>query len=543
MWVAVLDSASVRLWSVCLNGAIQQGEIMRHILFSLGRRPFSVLLSLTLLWAVSAQADDDYFEVFQIPNRDRTAAADLADLNGDGRMDVLVVVLRGLPPEEERVARVYLQKADGAFGSMPSYVRAIPKWSSVYDLADIRPDSPGSELILLRPGGLTILSLAAEVAPRWDLEVSGPTTTGVGADERGFEYFKLVHDGFGPGPLLFVQQIGQLTLLEPDGTVRAEMKIPRRANYFIMPTGGLISVESNFQIFLDVPKLLLGDINGDGRKDIAVATRHELHTYFQQADGGFPYEASRKQALNLITPDDHVRGSGGVTADVGDVDGDGRIDLILSYAKGGFSNAETITYYYRNQGGGWSIGQPDQTLKSGASLASNALVDLDMNGQMELVRLELDFSLLELIEILLSREFDVELSVYNAQGQAGFEKKPAKKKKLEIPFSTSTFRLKGFFPNVRADLNADGYPDFVTAGDGEELYFYPGGPDGPIGKRGVSQDMFTEGMIRFGDWNGDGLTDFLVFDPQRYGENVHLSRNLGRLPGTPERFRDPDSDR
>jgi hypothetical protein len=49
--------------------------------------------------------------------------------------------------------------------------------------------------------------------------------------------------------------------------------------------------------------------------------------------------------------------------------------------------------------------------------------------------------------------------------------------------------------------------------------------------------MPTEGMIRFGDWNGDGLQDFLVFDPQRYGSSVYLAKNLGRLPGTPERLR------
>jgi hypothetical protein len=495
------------------------------------------LCAFLVSWGWAASADDSYFEIFKIKNEDRSAAADLADFNGDGRVDVLVVALRGLPPIEERVARVYLQNEDGTFGPKPSYVRAIPKWSSVYDLADIRTDSPGTELILLRPGGLTILSLAAEIAPRWDLDVSGPTTAGVGADERGFEYFKLVHEGFGPEPVLFVQQIGQLTLLEPSGQVRARMKIPRRANYLIFPTGGLISVESNFQIFLDVPKLLLGDINGDDRTDITVATRHELHSYLQQEDGGFPYEANRKQALNLITKDDHVRGSGGVTADVGDVDGDGLVDLLLSYAKGGFSNAETITYYYRNRDGRWNIGSPDQMLKSEASLASNALVDLDMNGRMELVRLELDFSLWELIEILLSREFDVELSVHSPESDSGFQKKPSEREKLELPFSTTTFRLKGFFPTVKADLNGDGYPDFLTSGGGEEFVFKPGGPKGPIGARDVTQDMFTDGMIRFGDWTGDGLLDFLIFDPQRYGADVHLAKNRGRLPGTPESLR------
>lgn len=480
---------------------------------------------------------EPYFELTSIKNADRTAAADLADLNGDGRIDLLVVILRGIPPDEEREARVYLQTERGTFPQNPDYVRAIPSWSSVYDLADVRPDSPGSELILLRPQGLTLLSLASESAPRWDLDASGPTTAGVGADERGFEYFKLVHDEFGDEPVLFVQQIGQLTILTPRGEVRAQIKIPRRANYLVVPTGGLISVESNFQIFLDVPKLLLGDINGDGRTDIAVATRHEIHSYLQREDGGFPENADRKQAFRLITPQDHVRGSGGVTSDVGDVDGDGRIDLLLSYAKGGFTNAETISYYYRNRDGFWPIGDPDQKLTSKASLASNALVDLNNDGHVEMVRLEVHFSLLELIEILLSREIDVELSTFSPAETSGFETKPTVERQLELPFSTSTFRLKGFFPSVRADLNGDGYKDFVTSGGGEEFVFRPGGPQGPFKSREVDQEMSTEGMVRFADWSGDGLTDFVIFDPHRYGTRVHLARNLGRLPGTPEHLK------
>ena len=492
------------------------------------------VLLLGLAAADLSRAAEPFFEITSIENTDRSVAADLADLNGDGRVDLLVVMLRGIPPEEEREARIYLQTEQGSFRKNPDYVRAVPNWSSVYDLADVRPESPGSELILLRPEGLSILSLASESAPRWDLDVSGPTTAGMGADERGFEYFRLVHDEFGDEPVLFVQQIGQLTILTPKGEVRARMKIPRRANYLIVPTGGLVSLESNFQIFLDVPKLLLGDIDGDGRTDIAVATRHEIHSYLQRADGGFPEDADRKQAFRLISPEDHVRGSGGVTSAVGDVAGDGRIDLLVSYAKGGFSNAETKSYYYRNRDGFWPIGTPDQTLATKAGLASNALVDLDKDGQAELVRLEVDFSLLELIEILLSREIDVELSVFEPQGKSGFDTTPAVKKKLELPFSTATLRLKGFFPSVRPDLNGDGYRDFVTSGGGKELVFRSGGPEGPFRSRPVTQEMSTEGMIQFADWSGDGLTDFVIFDPRRYGARVYLARNLGRLPGTPE---------
>ncbi|HIF98122.1 MAG TPA: VCBS repeat-containing protein [Myxococcales bacterium] len=501
------------------------------------------LLAVVTAVPFAASSAEPFFEISSIPNADRSAAVNMADLNGNGRIDLLVVVMRGLPPEEEREARIHFQSEQGTFSPQPDYVRAIPTGASVYDLADVRSDSPGSELILLRPGGLTLLSLASKSAPRWDLEVSGPATAGIGDDERGFEYFKMVQDGFGDEPVLFVQQIGQLTILTPKGEVRGQMQIPRRANYLIIPTGGLISIESNFQIFLDVPKILLGDIDGDGLTDLAVATRHEVDTYLQREGGHFPNVADRKQALRLITKEDHIRGSGGVTADVGDVNGDGRIDLLLSYAKGGFRNTETLTYYYQNRDGGWAIGEPDHTFRSDASLASNALVDLDNDGRMEMVRLELDFSLLELIEILLSREFDVEVSVFDFDGSSGFKAKAASKKKIELPFSTATFRLKGFFPSVRADLNGDGYQDFVTSGEGDELSFQPGGPKGPFASRRVRQKMSTERMIHFTDWSGDGLTDLVIFDPQRYAIPISIVRNLGRLPGTPEALQGAVHDR
>ena len=102
--------------------------------------------------------------------------------------------------------------------------------------------------------------------------------------------------------------------------------------------------------------------------------------------------------------------------------------------------------------------------------------------------------------------------------------------------------MKGFFPSVRADLNGDGYPDFVTSGEGDELVVQSGGPKGPFASRRIRQKMSTERMVRFTDWSGDGLTDFVIFDPQRYAIPISVVRNLGRLPGTPESLQGPSSD-
>jgi hypothetical protein len=491
--------------------------------------------------AASSSGAEDFFELTTLPTSGRSVAAELADVDGDGRLDLFVVTLLGIPPEETRTIRVHLQRPDGGFSAEPDHVRAVPRWSAVYDVADVRPESPGAELILLRPEGLTILSLATGSAPRWDIGVPGPTTVGLATDERGLEPFRMVYPELGEEPWLLVPQIGQLTAVSLGGELRARLALPRRANYLIIPETGLVSLESDFQIFLDVPKLLLGDVNGDGRTDIASATRHEIQVFLRREDGSFPFEADRSLALGLVTPRDHIRGSGGVTSEARDIDGDGRLDLLISHVQGGFRDATTTISVYMNRDGGWQLGQPDQTIVSKASLSSNALADFDADGRMELVRIEFSFSLLEVIELLVSKEIDLDVSLHRYSAEGGFEEKPWAKKKIEVPFSFETFRPNGFLPSAQADLNGDGYRDFVSSGGGDELEFFPGGPDGPFAERPEKQKMGTAGVIHFADWSGDGLEDFVLFDPHNFDVPVRLGRNLGLLPGTaPALVESPD---
>jgi hypothetical protein len=384
---------------------------------------------------------------------------------------------------------------------------------------------------------VTVLSLAGPDAGRWDLPVAGPTTMGVSEDERGFEPYPLVYHDFGDEPWILVPQIGQLSAIAPDGKLHARLAIPRRANYFIMPPTGLIALESDFQIFLDVPKLMVGDVDGDGRADIASATRHELKVFLRKEDGSFPFEPDRDLALGLMVPRDQIRGSGGVSCDAKDIDGDGRLDLLVSHVMGGFTDATTHIYIYLNKNGRWNLERPDQIIRTDSSLSSNALFDVLGNGKMQLLRVEFRFGLLEIIELLLSREIDIEVSLYRHLGAKGFEEKPFAEKKVELPISFDTFRLKGFVPTAEPDLNGDGYADFVLSGGGNKIEVYAGGPQGPFASKPAKQSMPTAGVIHFADWSGDGLADFVLFDPHNFDVPIRIGRNLGELPGTPRALR------
>ncbi|MBW2271857.1 MAG: VCBS repeat-containing protein [Deltaproteobacteria bacterium] len=478
-------------------------------------------------------AAEELFEVASFPNRGRCVAAELAELNGDGRADLFVVVLLGIPPEERRIIRVYLQRPDGSLPESPDHTLRVPEWSAVYDIADLVEESPGAELVLLQPEGITLLSLADASGKSWQLPVPGPTTVGLADDERGLEPYTLVYDDFGDEPWILVPQIGRLTALSPKGEVRARLDVPRRANYLILPRTGLVAIESDFQIFVDVPKLAIGDVDGDGRIDIVSSTRHEIRVFLRRKDGSYPQAPDRTLPLRLVAPRDHIRGSGGVASEIADINGDGRLDLLISQVKGGFTDAATTIFLYLNHGGEWKLGDPDQTLTSNASIGSNALFDMDRDGRRELFSIEFQFSMLEVIELLMSREIDIDVAIYRYNEKEHFGKRPWMKKKLSLPVNFDTLRLRGFVPVGNVDVNSDGFLDFVSSGGGKALEIHLGDAKGPLSQWGGRQKMSTAGVIHFADFDGDPLPDFVLHDPHHFDAPVQVGRNLGALPGTP----------
>ena len=154
----------------------------------------------------TSRADDKIFEIDEISRDGRVVNARFADFDGDGRKDLMVATLAGIPPEEQRSIRIHLQDSDGSYPPDPSRVVSIPALRAVFDIAAVT-DVPGEELVLLRPDAVTILSIAETEIVEWNIPVEGPSTVAAAEDERGFDWFKLVYE-MGSQPLILVPKIG-----------------------------------------------------------------------------------------------------------------------------------------------------------------------------------------------------------------------------------------------------------------------------------------------------------------------------------------------
>jgi hypothetical protein len=338
-------------------------------------------LPLLLAGAAAVLAGDaraeDPFDVLALPVKGRTVAAVLAELDGDGRTDLLAVNFRGVPPDERREIQVRYQRADGGFGLAADAVLPLPPDAAAWDLA--RLGSGSDELLLLRRDRVTRLSLRGRTATWRDVLAGGPTLA-IAPDERGLDRLVLVRAGLGHGPHLTIPGLGQLVVALPSGAIVARLETGVRANYFIPRRPGPLIGENELEAYVDLPRIEVGDVDGDGRADVVTTQRHEIRVFRQRAGGELPPVPDRVVPLRRLSPADHVRGSGSVRSTVADLDGDGRVDLLLAHASEGLLHARSETTVHLNRDGAWNLAEPDQRFTTEGGFATEELVDLDGDG-------------------------------------------------------------------------------------------------------------------------------------------------------------------
>jgi hypothetical protein len=486
------------------------------------------------LGAVAERARaDEPFAVRSVPNAGRTAAAELLDLDGDGRTDLVAAVFDGIPPRDTRELRVWFQREDGALPDAPDLAFALPEGAAAYDVADLEP-TPGLEIALLRRDRVSVVALAGRAPRVRDLPLPAPTLAAA-RDERGLDRLRMVRAEI-PGRLL-VPGLGELFVLElADGTA-TRLAVGGRSNYFLPPRPGPGIGENEIESFYDFPRIDTGDVDGDGRPDLVACNRFEIRVFLQRPDGAFPASPDRALDVGRVTEQDLIRGSGLVRVRAQDFDGDGRLDLVVTGTAGGLLEARVRTTLHRNRAGTWDLARADQELRCDGCFVSYDLLDLQGDGRLELMEARIPLGILELVEALLTRSVDLEVRLYGRGDELPFGPEPLGTAKLDLGIRFETYEPHGFLPTLRTDWNGDGALDRLGSGDGEALEIYLGGSPGSLRRRVARQAFDTNGALRTGDLDGDELPDVLVFDRTRPETPIRIGVNRGTLPGTPKRPR------
>jgi subtilisin-like proprotein convertase family protein len=402
----------------------------------------------------------------------------LADFNGDGALDLAALNIGGAG------VSVFAGGGDGSFGSVAERFNLLRNQPVVADLdRDGRPD------VLI-------------------------------VDERGRILFR---HGETDGGNLFAAPV--VVNPAPADAVRELAVVVTPGGWQVAAldrTGGLLSLYARGAdgpftrtAHLDVPplsvRLLAGDLDGDGRDDLAVATAlRTVSVFLQNPDGSFStaYEADAG-----ISPSDLARA---------DLDGDGRADLVVtshysgdvSVLLGDAAASSPSVLRFRSDVGPYSLAALDGQLavQSAASPLAVAAGDFDGDSRPDLLVLNADLNRVSLLR------GDGAGGLLNPDPALSFETGSGPTALVTGPFDRDTF----------TDMA-------VLASGSNEVWVYAGSAGGQFVKTSVVPVGAGSTAMAVADVDGDSRVDLLIGN--EYGD-VLILRGQGNgtfRPSFPER--------
>ena len=227
--------------------------------------------------------------------------------------------------------------------------------------------------------------------------------------------------------------------------------------------------------------LAVGDFNGDGKLDLAVIRTFKVDIFLGNGDGTF------RNFKEFPVPG--PPGAYGVNLVVGDFNGDGKLDLLTEDEFGD-------VYLLVGKGDG-RFPYPAKAVTSG-NCRLEAVSDFNADGKLDILMGCRTLS-------------DSHLTVLLGNGDGTFQQP------LEYPITPAEP-----YTLATGDFNSDGNTDVIVSNGGNAMQFliFLGNGDGTFQAQQVvnlPEGWNGEGGITAGDFNSDGLLDFMAVDPSYEG--------------------------
>ena len=246
-------------------------------------------------------AGEDPFAVQSIALGGRVVQADLVDLDGDARGELLCIRIEGMPPDERARSTSSTSRPDRTFPAAADWSAPLPSGAAAYDLAELDAQ-PGAELILLRRDRLTLLSL---VGPR--ARVPRPRRR-ARADDRGGRPTSAASTGCRSRATASPASRGcscpasaRPRCSRPRARCSARLDVGARANYYLPQAARPARLRERGADLLRSPAPV------GGRRRRRWPRRHRereppraARVRSRTRTGGFPERATRRIALGLL---------------------------------------------------------------------------------------------------------------------------------------------------------------------------------------------------------------------------------------------------
>lgn len=422
-----------------------------------------------------------------------TVAIRAGDADGDGEAELIAVSQRSAGAEPDRVSLSILQIRGGRSAGQSRI--ELGNRAQLWEVAGGLFGVDGAGLWALDAAGGAPRQLAELVTP---LAGIGPATP---------QYAPLARDLDGDGEAeLLVFAGGQLCAFGTGGQPLGCVPAPPRGGLETGGEGGLaLSVSTGSR------RVHFGDVDGDGLEDLLIPEGDRVQVWYTGEAIGVR-GAVLDLPLNLEPRDRGGLARGEVEREITDrwfrdFDGDGVVDLALVRAvmEGSWFGATSELIFCRGTGSGFA---PPSSVSFESAAAEPEPLDIDGDGDLDLLVPQVDVSLGNIAQALMSRSVSVRLKALELR-DGHFAAEPEFLREVDFPIDPA----ESFLVQYRLDFTGDGRPDLLFGDPDGELLLYPGTAEGldrtPLAR--IALPIPPEAELLVADLDGDGRAEAFLW--------------------------------
>jgi hypothetical protein len=420
----------------------------------------------------------------------------VADLDGDGRRDLVVAhgLRDAVPPR--RLLSVFLQSADG-FPGRPTQTWTLDPRAGALFLGDLT-EAPGIEIGFLAPDGAYVFEREGgryRVRPR--KVVHHPTFFETASPEGLVGWTGRVDvDGNGFDDLFLPTERGvRLHLQSPAHRFGAVHDLPVAPEYGAVPGFaplGVLPGDAAVTAGAAAAIPYVADIDGDGLPDLLFIQGDRLTYFLQGPPGRFPAaptDAMQVPVLREFARKDRVEFT---LAQVADVNRDRRADLVVTKRYGSLGDPgsiETVFYFFMARPPApdapqpkryYNLNNPDQQIRlQGFSTQDPEFGDANGDGYPDVLLSQVTTETFgKIVQVGVLREITLYFYLHLFEpGRGRFAPSAAWSRTVPIP----TDRIKGAsatwpYGFLRGDFDGDGRIDYLEINAKRELTAHLGRP-------------------------------------------------------------------
>ena len=459
---------------------------------------------LSTLIASSALAEGVSFQSQQIETKGAIDDVLIQDINNDKIPELII----------QNNRQMLMYKSEAGKGYTLNNTLTLPDDIFIYDISD--------GLFGVTPEGLVRTDLLT--AANFTMILETPTIFQGKLSDAPL-YKRFIYPDLG----LFIPGAGSFSLAQSVGnqyavSARIAAPVKTAVNYNELSVFEPVSTRTS------LPRLVITDVNGDGKNDILTLTANEIKYYLNggkwETGSAIPIKSADSNEINIIAPV------------IRDINSDNKADIITTDGSEG-----VITIYLAPD-----FQNPAQIIRTGNWIVSNDLIDLNSDGLQDLVLVQMKkLGVLGGLQAFLAHSVDWEIVVYLARPEVigttpplrkdkGFPKSPDYVREFNVPFTlniSGSGNISGrkavnynfqtpYLWSFSGDFNKDGLKDLLISTTDGKLQIYPGvagrvfdqAPKYEIALESVKDGFKLVGMPQgepiITDLNNDGISDIII---------------------------------